>query len=114
MNDEKKLVTSGSFLFLSTLFVSAGNYAINLVLGRWLGPSDFSDASLLVTFMLMVSFFALAFQLTAAKYIATFEGDTNQQLQGVFISWLSKKSLNRWLYFNAFSADIICFLARFL
>jgi len=93
MNDEKKLVTSGSFLFISTLIVNAGNYAINLLLGRWLGPSDFSESSLLVTFMLMVSFFALAFQLTAAKYIATFEGDTNQQLQGVFISWLSKKAL---------------------
>jgi O-antigen/teichoic acid export membrane protein len=93
MNDEKKLVTSGSFLFISTLIVNAGNYAINLLLGRWLGPSDFSESSLLVTIMLMVSFFALAFQLTAAKYIATFEGDTNQQLQGVFISWLSKKAL---------------------
>jgi O-antigen/teichoic acid export membrane protein len=51
MNDEKKLVTSGSFLFISTLIVNAGNYAINLLLGRWLGPSDFSESSLLVTFM---------------------------------------------------------------
>lgn len=93
MNDEKKLVTSGSFLFISTLVVNAGNYAINLLLGRWLGPSDFSEVSLLVTFMLMVSFFALAFQLTAAKYIATFEGDTNQQLQGAFIGWLNRKAL---------------------
>jgi len=93
MNNEKKLVTSGSFLFISTLVVNAGNYAINLLLGRWLGPSDFSEVSLLVTFMLMVSFFALAFQLTAAKYIATFEGDTNQQLQGAFIGWLNHKAL---------------------
>lgn len=93
MNDEKKLVTSGSFLFVSTLVVSAGNYSINLVLGRWLGPSDFSEASLIITFMLMVSFFALAFQLTAAKYIATFEGDTNLQLKGAFIGWLIKKAL---------------------
>ena len=93
MKEETKLVTSGSFLFISTLVVNAGNYAINLLLGRWLGPSDFSEVSLLVTFMLMVSFFALAFQLTAAKYIATFEGDTNQQLQGVFIGWLNRKAL---------------------
>ncbi|MFY7911982.1 MAG: oligosaccharide flippase family protein [Emticicia sp.] len=92
MNDEKKLVAGGSFLFISTLVVNAGNYATNLLLGRWLGPSDFSEASLLVTFMLMVSFFALAFQLTAAKYIVTFEDGKNQYLQGVFIGWLSQKA----------------------
>lgn len=92
MNDPKKLVTSGSFLFISTLVVNAGNYTINLLLGRWLGPSDFSEVSLLVTFMLMISFIALAFQLTAAKYIAIFESDINQQLSGAFIRWLRSKA----------------------
>jgi O-antigen/teichoic acid export membrane protein len=93
MKYEKKLVTIGSFLFISTLVVSAGNYTTNLLLGRWLGPSDFSEVSLIVTFMLMVSFFALAFQLTAAKFMATFEGDTNQKLQGDFVAWLHRKAL---------------------
>ena len=78
---DKKLVKEGTILFISTLVVNAGNYGINLLLGRWLGPADFSEVSLLVTLMLMLSFWALAFQLTAAKYVASYgEEQTNELL----------------------------------
>ncbi len=41
---------SGSLIMLiSTTIVNAGNYLYNLILGRWLGPADFSDLSLIVT-----------------------------------------------------------------
>jgi O-antigen/teichoic acid export membrane protein len=86
----KKLVTDGSLLFFSTLIVNAGNYAINLVFGRWLGPSDFSEVSLLVTLLLMVSFFALAFQLTGAKFSA--EDSSDKSVNSLF-TWLNKRAI---------------------
>ncbi len=90
---ENKLITDGSILFISTLIVNAGNYAINLLLGRWLGPKDFSEVSLLVTILLMVSFLALAFQLTAAKYVATYDSDNEPSAKHHLYKWLNKKSL---------------------
>jgi O-antigen/teichoic acid export membrane protein len=72
---KKSLVADVSLLFISTLIVNIGNYLINLLLGRWLEPADFSEVSLLITFLLMVSFFALAFQLTSAKFVATYEAE---------------------------------------
>lgn len=90
---QKKLITDGSILFASTLLVNAGNYAINLVFGRWLGPSDFSEVSLLVTLILMVSFFALAFQLTAAKYVASYEAEGKQNLITGISAWLNRRAL---------------------
>jgi O-antigen/teichoic acid export membrane protein len=90
---EKKLLTDGSLLFVSTLIVNAGNYAINLLLGRWLGPVDFSEVSLLVTTLLMVSFLALAFQLTAAKYAATFDSVSEANTLHQLTIWLKKSAL---------------------
>jgi O-antigen/teichoic acid export membrane protein len=89
-SESKKLVTDGSLLFISTLIVNAGNYAINLVFGRWLGPEDFSEVSLLVTLLLMVSFFALAFQLTGAKFSA--EDSSDSAVSSLF-TWLNKRAI---------------------
>lgn len=88
----KSLVTDGSILLISTLLVNAGNYAINLLLGRWLGPADFSEVSLLVTFLLMVSFFALAFQLTTAKFTATNEALKPPRSSFGIVNLLNKKA----------------------
>ena len=90
---QKKLLTDGSLLFVSTLIVNAGNYAINLLLGRWLGPTDFSEVSLLVTILLMVSFLALGFQLTAAKYAATYDSAEHSGTLYQLIKWLKKNAL---------------------
>lgn len=86
----KKLATDGSLLFISTLVVNAGNYIINLIFGRWLGPADFSEVSLLVTLLLMVSFFALAFQLTGAKFAAEYTDYSNVSF---LKKWLNKRAL---------------------
>ncbi|MCR9065705.1 MAG: oligosaccharide flippase family protein [Cytophagales bacterium] len=86
----KKLATDGTLLFISTLVVNAGNYIINLIFGRWLGPADFSEVSLLVTLLLMVSFFALAFQLTGAKFAA--ENSENTEINFLY-KWLNKRAI---------------------
>lgn len=90
---EKNLFTDGSLLFLSTLIVNIGNYAINLLLGRWMGPEDFSEVSLLVTILLIVSFLALGFQLTAAKFTATFELPAESNSLVELVKWLNKYGL---------------------
>lgn len=66
-----KLNISGEQWFmLSAMIVNAGNYLYNLVIGRMLGPEKFAEASLLVTLLLVLSFLAMTFQLTAAKFTA--------------------------------------------
>jgi len=84
------LLREGSLLFASTFLVNLGNYAINLLLGRWLGPTDFSEVGLLVTLLLMLSFFALGFQLTAARYAAS---DAAGQEWVPVINWLKRLSV---------------------
>ena len=83
----------GTILFISNLLVNAGNYGINLLLGRWLGPTEFSEVSLLVTFLLMLSFWALAFQLTSAKYIAEYLVENRQDELYNFSKWFKKLSV---------------------
>ncbi len=85
---DNQLKKDGTILFLSTLLVNAGNYGINLLLGRWLGPTEFSEISLLVTLLLILSFWALAFQLTSAKYVAEYLIDDSQNELPNFLNWL--------------------------
>ena len=68
---------------VSALFVNAGNYLYNVVLGRLLGPAQFADAAILITLLLVLSFVAMTFQLTIAKFTVQFDQQTQQQ----FISW---------------------------
>lgn len=63
-----KLSASQQFM-ISILFVNAGNYLYNLLLGRWLGPEIFSNVALLITLLLMLSFLAMTIQLISAKFI---------------------------------------------
>ncbi len=60
---------------LSAILVNGGNYLYNLILGRFLGPREFADASVLITFLLILSFAAMTFQLIAAKFVVQFDQD---------------------------------------
>jgi O-antigen/teichoic acid export membrane protein len=65
---------SAEQLFMVTiLFVNGGNYLYNLLLGRILGPAAFSDAAILITFLLILSFIGMTFQIVSAKYAVLFE-----------------------------------------
>lgn len=85
-------LNDASFLFISTIIVNAGNYGINLILGRVLGPSEFAEASILATAVLMLSFIAIGFQLTMAKYSATYVAEENTSKLNTLTYWLSKRS----------------------
>lgn len=70
---KSRKLTPEHLFMLSVLVVNAGNYLYNLILGRLLGPADFADAAVLITFLLVLSFAAMTFQLVTAKFSVLFE-----------------------------------------
>lgn len=69
-------ITPEQLFMLSVLAVNGGNYLYNLILGRILGPEQFADAAVLITFLLVLSFVAMTFQLVTAKFSVVFEHET--------------------------------------
>ncbi len=69
----KKGIKPEQLFMLSVLLVNGGYYIYNLVLGRVLGPEKFADAAILITFLLVLSFVAMTFQLVTAKFSVIFE-----------------------------------------
>ncbi len=64
------IATPGRVFMASTMVINGGNYLYNLVLGRALGPGEFAEAGIVLTVLLLFSFLAMTFQLTATKYVA--------------------------------------------
>lgn len=72
---KSRKITPEQIFMLSVLLVNGGNYLYNLILGRILGPAQFADAAVLITFLLVLSFAAMTFQLVTAKFSVLFEND---------------------------------------
>lgn len=85
----KSRFTTAHIFMVSVLLVNGGNYAYNLLLGRFLGPEKFADAAVLVTFLLVLSFVAMTFQLVTAKFSVLFEANVFR----AFASNMYKKSV---------------------
>lgn len=68
-----KRISPEQLFMVSVLIVNGGNYLYNLILGRILGPAQFADAAVLITFLLVLSFVAMTFQLITAKFSVLFE-----------------------------------------
>jgi O-antigen/teichoic acid export membrane protein len=64
-----KKVSAEQFFMLSMVFVNGGNYVYNLLLGRVLGPAVYANAAILVTFLLVLSFVGMAFQVVTTKFM---------------------------------------------
>jgi len=76
-------ISPEQWFMVSALIVNGGNYFYNLLLGRWLGPTQFADAAILITLLLVLSFVAMTFQLAVAKFTLHFEGTVHHR----FIQW---------------------------
>ena len=74
---------------LSAIIVNGGNYLYNLLVGRILGPTKFADAAILITFLLVLSFIAMTFQLVTAKYTVLFDDKVFEQ----FMSFALKRAI---------------------
>ena len=72
----KRKISSEQLFMISVLIVNGGNYLYNLLLGRILGPAQFADAAVLITFLLTLSFVAMTFQLVTAKFSILFRVKT--------------------------------------
>ncbi|QWT24312.1 oligosaccharide flippase family protein [Subtercola sp. PAMC28395] len=77
-----RLIGGGALLAIAMVVANAGNYILNLFLGRVLTPAEFSDANLIVTFLFSLTSIALCLQLVAARFIARadqlgFSGDSD-------------------------------------
>lgn len=72
---------------ISALVVNAGNYLYNLLLGRILGPEAFADAAILITFLLVLSFIAMTFQLATAKFTVSYSSEMLARLLRLFYKY---------------------------
>lgn len=69
----KSLVRGGTYLAVAMIVANAGNFVLNLFLGRVLTPAEFSDANLMVTLSLTLTSIALGLQLVAARFVGIFD-----------------------------------------
>ncbi|GAA4970529.1 oligosaccharide flippase family protein [Algibacter aquimarinus] len=99
---KSKKINPEQLFMLSVLAVNGGNYLYNLLLGRLLGPTAFADAAVLITFLLVLSFAAMTFQLVTAKFSVLFENS-------VFKSFISKVYQQAFLVGLLFGIAIIVF-----
>lgn len=97
-----KKISQEQLFMLSVLAVNGGNYLYNLILGRLLGPAEFADAAVLITFLLVLSFVAMTFQLVTAKFSVVFENS-------VFTSFITKVYKNATLVGLGLGVLIIVF-----
>lgn len=89
------LLSGSALLFLSMTLVNGGNYIFNLILGRWLGPADFADVTLIVTLLLMARFITVAFQMTSVKFTAAFAAENDTTRMAALARWVRKQS---WIW----------------
>jgi len=97
MAAERNQITDTSFLFVAMILVNAGNYVINLILGRFLGPEAFAEASIIATIVLMLSFIAVGIQLTSAKFSAS---ESEVEERNKTTNWLKNKVNHGSLIFS--------------
>ncbi|MFT5437246.1 MAG: O-antigen/teichoic acid export membrane protein [Ulvibacter sp.] len=99
---KRNRITQEQLFMFSVLVVNGGNYLYNIILGRILGPEQFADAAVLITFLLVLSFVAMTFQLATAKFSVIFEAN-------LFISFISKVYKNAIIVGISLGALIIIF-----
>ncbi|MFI1773304.1 oligosaccharide flippase family protein [Thalassobellus citreus] len=104
-NSLKKSISPEQLFMISVLAVNGGNYLYNLILGRILGPAQFADAAVLITFLLVLSFAAMTFQLVTAKFSVLFENE-------LFKSFISKVYKNALLVGIAMGILIVVFASQ--
>ncbi len=68
-----KRLSPEQFFMATMVVVNGGNYFYNLILGRVLSPAAFSDAAILITFLLVLSFLGMTFQIVTSKYTVLFD-----------------------------------------
>ena len=88
----KQLAAGGSILAIATVAANAGNYLLNVFLGRWLTPAEFADANLMVTLMLLVTAIAVSLQLLAARFAGVHQANGEPTRTDALANWLVRRA----------------------
>lgn len=99
-------ISPAQWFMLSSLLVNVGNYVYNLILGRLLGPEAFADAAVMVTFLLILSFIAMTFQLTVARFIAEVEEDKQSAVYRMINNWSLRFGITVGILVMAFAKNL--------
>ncbi len=91
--DGKKLMAGGAALGVAMIIANAGNYLLNVFLGRWLTPAEFADANLMVTIMLLVTAIAISLQLIAARFAGINAVAADRAATDALAGWLERRAL---------------------
>jgi len=89
-DDAKSLAAGGAALGVAMIIANAGNYLLNVFLGRWLTPAEFADANLMVTIMLLVTAAAISLQMIAARFAGIYEVREDEAATAGMATWLSR------------------------
>ncbi len=89
----KQLAASGSILGIAIILANAGNYLLNVFLGRWLTPAEFADANLMVTIMLLVTAIAVSLQLIAARFASINDANGDHAETAAMAAWLERRAM---------------------
>lgn len=95
----RQLASSSAVLSAAVIAVSGANYLLNVVLARALTPSEFGDAALIVTLMLVLTAVAVTLQLCTAREVVL-----NPQSTDATRASLGQRatSLGAWIGFTLF------------
>ncbi len=74
------------------ILANAGNYLLNVFLGRWLTPAEFADANLMVTIMLLVTAIAISLQLIAARFTGIHTVNGDDEAIASIARWLERRA----------------------
>jgi O-antigen/teichoic acid export membrane protein len=88
----KALLAGGSILAVAMMATNAGNYGLNVLLGRWLGASEFADANLMVTLMLLVTAIAVSLQLISSRFAGQHEAAGTDHQADQLARWLEQRA----------------------
>lgn len=106
----KVFFQGAGFLLGATVLVNLGNYALNLFLGRHLGPAAFAEANLLATLVMIFSFIAVGLQLMVAKFTAEYKAENNTKALQEFFH----QSINTLKRSSIFLAPVCLLLTPFI
>ena len=84
----KALLAGGTILAVAMMAANAGNYGLNVLLGRWLGASEFADANLMVTLMLLATAIAISLQLIGSRFASQHSAAGTNERADQLARWL--------------------------
>ena len=89
----RALLAGGTILAVAMMAANAGNYGLNVLLGRWLGTGEFADANLMVTLMLLATAIAVSLQLISCRFAGRHHVSGTNDRADQLARWLEHRAI---------------------